>query len=80
MVVETVDVDATSGETGEGVTFMDFDPDRDSLTIVLSQDAQLDYLSSRIVTNPSGGYSELVLSFEDQVTGDPYTSVIRFEG
>jgi len=77
--IESVDVPAVgNGGAGE-VRLMDFDPAEDSLTVVISTEAQLRYSSSTVVNHPAEGYSELRMSFRDP-GGNIFQSSIQFDG
>jgi Ca2+-binding RTX toxin-like protein len=78
--IETVEAPASPGGTVGGVTLMDFDPAQDSLTVILSTEAQLNYTNATLTNHPSLGYSELRLHFDDQGGGEPYEAVIRLNG
>ncbi len=78
--VETVEAPASPGGTVGGVTLMDFDPSVDSLTVVLSTEAQLGYSGATLTNHPDLGYSELRLNFTGPAGSEPYQSVIRLNG
>jgi Ca2+-binding RTX toxin-like protein len=78
--IETVEAPASPGGTVGGVTLMDFNPAQDSLTVILSTEAQLNYTGATLSNHPSLGYSELRLHFDDQGGGEPYEAVIRLNG
>ena len=78
--VTSDEVDVNPGDDVEAIVLKDFDPDEDTLTVLLTGEAGREFESATLEKLPAEGSSELRLGFIDQATGGSYQTVIRFDG